>query len=130
MQKMPSNEETIVRALLEQALTQSRKKQFEEAAVILRSAVKVFPSYSALWGTLGSMEFQLERWDAATKAFRETIRRSPLSEVASLGLFHASFKLGRERAAMNELKRFQSVSHSDAYERIVSKRRTRIPVAA
>jgi predicted Zn-dependent protease len=127
---MPSDEKKIVDVLLDRALAHSRKGQIEQAAEVLRAGVRIFPDHASLWGLLGSMEYQLKAWQRSAKAYREAVRRSPESKLASLGLFHSLMHLGKQRSAIAELKRFQSVSHSDDYDAIARQMNIRVPAIA
>ena len=59
------------------------------------------------------------RLPAAAAAFRVATKRFPKLEIASLGLFHTLWQQSKSDDAFEEMKRFQSVSHSQDYEEIV-----------
>ena len=127
---MPSNDKLIVDALMNQAMSLTKKKQFADAVRLLHETARRFPTSAAVWGLLGSAEFQCANWLAAARAFRQTTKLSPMSEMASLGLFHALRASNKHKQAVTELKRFQAVSHSADYDAIAIELKIRVPVAA
>jgi tetratricopeptide (TPR) repeat protein len=64
-----------------------------------------------LW-TLGQLD-EAEHW------YRKSIFIHPHSELSSLHLFHFLWDLKRTDDAFIEIKRFQSIAHSDDYMAIV-----------
>ena len=52
--------------------------------------------------------------------FKKATELSPQSEKASLGLFHSLWNLDRVNEALEEVKRFQTLSHSKDYDEIVA----------
>jgi predicted Zn-dependent protease len=52
--------------------------------------------------------------------FREAVKQAPTSELYSLGLFHILWAQGRRQEALDETKRFMSLSESDEYRKIVA----------
>ena len=73
----------------------------------------------AIFSVLGDVCWEMELREEAANAFRQATRLSPKLEAASLGLFHCLWELGRREEALEEAKRFQSVSDSENYRKIV-----------
>jgi Flp pilus assembly protein TadD len=118
------------------------KKQFDAAIVLFRDgkvALAIeslkcvalqYPNESAVHGYLGLVLFKVEQFELAVRHFEVATKLSPQSELASLGLFHALRALKKHKQAVSELKRFQSVSHSDDYAAIAVEMNIRLPAAA
>jgi hypothetical protein len=62
----------------------------------------------------------MERWDEAVTVFESAVKLSPSFEAVSLGLFHSLWKLGKQVEALEEAKRFQSISYSKDYKKIIN----------
>ena len=58
--------------------------------------------------------------DCAIEHFRAAVKLAPNSELYSLGLFHILWAQGRREEALDETKRFMSLSESDEYRKIVA----------
>jgi tetratricopeptide (TPR) repeat protein len=105
---------------LEDAIRLKNRKEFQAAVDVLRKAVKKYPQSAAAQGLLGSIYlYELDNAKKAVTCFRKTARLSPHSESASLGLFHALWETDKQAAALEEMKRFQRVSHSKEYDEIL-----------
>jgi hypothetical protein len=80
---------------------------------------KLDPTSPAIFTILGDVCWEMELQEEAISAFRGAVRLKPKAEAPSLGLFRCLWELGRLVEAVEEIKRFQSVSHSEDYDRIV-----------
>jgi predicted Zn-dependent protease len=89
------------------------------AIKILRGLVGDFPKKSAAYLVIGDILWDDGRLSAASMAFRAATNRFPKLEIASLGLFHTLWRQARTDAAFEEMRRFQSISHSQGYKEIV-----------
>ena len=99
---------------------EQRDKGNQQAALeLLHDLTTKDPNSAAILAALGALCWDMQLWVDAVNAFREALRLSPKLEAASLGLFHCLWELGRREAAMAELKRFQALSDSEDYRRIV-----------
>jgi tetratricopeptide (TPR) repeat protein len=107
--------------LVQKAIDLKNVKDFQGAIDVLEEIVRAYPDYAPGWGLLGGIYlYNLDRPEEATRCFEETTRLSPRSETASLGLFHSLWGRDRYDAAIAEMKRFQSISHSDDYAEIAA----------
>lgn len=73
----------------------------------------------AIFAVLGNVCWKLGELDEAVVSFRRAVELRPALEAASLGLFHSLWESGRQEEAVEEIKRFQSISDSEDYRRIV-----------
>ena len=86
---------------------------------VLRALVADFPKMSAAYLVIGDILWDDGRLPAASAAFRVATKHFPKLEIASLGLFHTLWRQSKTDAAFAEMKRFQSISHSQDYKEIV-----------
>ena len=88
------------------------------AAEILERLAAKFPHRPAILGVLGSVRLGLGEYERALECYRETAALCPAFDLASLGLFHSLWGLGRREEAFAEMRRFQSVASSEEYDRL------------
>jgi tetratricopeptide (TPR) repeat protein len=87
-----------------------------EAAEKLHSILSMSPQRKApILGPLAHIYFLLKDYENARSYFVETLRLSPKSELASLGLFHTLWNMGKPRDAFEEAKRFLALRDSEEY---------------
>ena len=99
---------------------QFRKAGDADGAIrVLRDLVADFPQQAAAYLIIGDILWDEGRLPQAAAAFRVAIKHFPKLEIASLGLFHTLWRQSKTDAAFKEMKRFQSISHSQDYEEIV-----------
>jgi tetratricopeptide (TPR) repeat protein len=91
----------------------------EEALAIRKALVKFDPTRNRFLLVLGRSFENLGKLEEAEIFFRKAIRLYPDLELASKHLFHFFWDRGLTDEAFEEIKRFQSVSHSDDYMEIV-----------
>jgi tetratricopeptide (TPR) repeat protein len=91
----------------------------EEAYSILLELDRAKLNYGPVLGIMGHVCWELERLEEASQLFKRVTVLAPKSELASLGLFHTLFELGKTDDAFEEMKRFISISHSEEYERLL-----------
>ena len=89
------------------------------AKTILGQLHQEAPTNLAVLATFGHVCLNFGDLEEAILAFSAAVNLSPKLEAVSLGLFHSLWKLSRRDQAMEELARFQSVSDSADYSRIV-----------
>ena len=89
------------------------------AAEILMRLASAFPKNPAILGMLGAIYHRLEDYARASDYFQQTVSLSPKSELASLGLFHSLWRVGRYDEAVTEMERFLSISESEEYSLLV-----------
>lgn len=64
--------------------------------------------------------FKMEKFNEAWDLFGGIVRSRPDTELASRGLFHSLWKLGRYDEAFEEMKRFLSIADSEGYLELLS----------
>lgn len=74
---------------------------------------------TAILAVLGDVCWDLGELENAVSIFKSAVELSPALEAVSLGLFHCLWKLEKRMEALEEIKRFQSISDSEDYRRIV-----------
>jgi tetratricopeptide (TPR) repeat protein len=88
----------------------------EEALRILRGIAARKPDSAPVLGTIAAIQYEMRDFEGASAYFRRTTELSHQSELASRGLFHALYRLGRMSEAFEELARFRRVRPSAEYE--------------
>ena len=78
---------------------------------------------AAILGVLAHIYFTQRDLSKALDCYIETVSLSPKSELASLGLFHTLWDLGRAGEACNEAKRFLSLRESEEYFLLIEEMR-------
>ena len=106
--------------MFSQAVSLKEQGDMIAAKDVLISLVELDPESTAAVLILGDVYQSLNRREDAIDAFRQAIELSPMLEAASLALFHCLWESGKRDEAMEELKRFQSISDSEEYRKIVS----------
>ena len=101
------------------AIKLQKDNQLELARNLLLELAQQDPRSVRILAALGSVYYDLGAWDEAASVFRRGIAIAPTLEGISKGLFHSLWKLERRVEALEEVKRFQAVSNSDDYLRII-----------
>jgi predicted Zn-dependent protease len=119
--KRTSHPDTRYEALLDEALQLKNCSDFRGAVRVLGILADEYPRRPAAFGLLGAIYLAKLKQPAKAVAYLvKATKLSPKSEMASLGLFHALWKLDRLVDALEELKRFQSISHCQDYVEILA----------
>ncbi len=114
--------------LFDKGIQKKRQGSFRQAAKILEKVLKRYPDQApVLWYLGGIYLFDLDLPKKALALFQKARRLAPHSERASLGLFHSLWTLGRERAAMKELLRFQQLANCSDYDEILAEVQEKAP---
>jgi tetratricopeptide (TPR) repeat protein len=93
--------------------------QFESAKKLLLDLAEKDPKSTAVLAILGHVCLDMGDLDGAVSIFKRAVELSPTLEGVSLGLFHSLWKLEKHVEALEEVKRFQSISDSEDYREIV-----------
>lgn len=113
-------------------ISNAKKKEFEqlfEEAIELRDSGNLHkavnkltqilsghPKYdTAVLGIMGNIYWELNDLSKAIECYEKAVELNPKSEMASLGLFHTLWKMGKENDAFTEMERFLSISTSEEY---------------
>ena len=91
-----------------------------EALEILLALEGANPKRAALLGMIATLYRELGDIEQSVKYFQRTVDISPRSELASLGVFHGLFALGRKNEAFAEMRRFMDRSDSPEYRRLMN----------
>ena len=111
-------------AAFSRALSLRDAGRFHSAAEILVFLTNELPDNAGVWGMLGSILYEVERFDDAREAFAHAVNLSPRSELASLGLFFSLLRSGHEEEAWSERRRFTAlVPESKEYQLLDSELR-------
>ncbi len=98
--------------------------RIREAKNILAELCKKHPDETAVHLALAALYWVHGHGDddaqRAAECFTRATQLNPSLEIASLGLFHALWSLGKQSAAFDEMRRFRRVSQSDEYERLIA----------
>lgn len=122
--------DSIFKRRFKSAITLYRAGEVARSVEALKLVAIEYPNEPSVHGYLGLVLLKVGDSALAARHFEVASRLSPLNENNSLGLFHSLLELGRKREAIAELKRYQSVSHSDDYDAIANQMGIRLPVAA
>lgn len=102
-----------------EAVELKKRGQFECAIKRFLDLRKKDPDSAAILAVLGNIYFDRRLFEDAVSVFKPAVELSPTQEGISLGLFLSLWKLGKREEAMEELARFQSISDSEEYRKIV-----------
>lgn len=89
-----------------EALRLRDEAKFAESEDILSELSSEYPQTAAVWLMLGHVRWKREDLSAATESFRRASILAPKMELASLGLFHTLWELGRRDEAFEEARRY------------------------
>ena len=105
--------------LLAQATEFTKDDRYTEAIPFLEELVKRKSDCHAFLAVLANAYRNTNRLADAEHYFRLAIQQRPDWEMSSLGLFHSLCAQSKYEEAIEEIKRFQSISYSSDYEEIV-----------
>jgi predicted Zn-dependent protease len=103
-------------ALFKLAMDLYRQEKVSDARAIFDRLTVLYPEHKGFMGMRAWMLYRLGENESAIEQFRRLVALSPTSEKASLGLFHSLWASNRPIEALDEMKRFLSISESDEYE--------------
>lgn len=112
---------------LQEAIDLKNQKRYEDAAAILEELRETDPASASVHGILGHVLWEQGKLPKAIRSFRQAVKISPSSELASLGLFHTLRIAGKKVAALREMDRFLRVKKSIEYEAIAKEYRLEMP---
>jgi len=84
--------------------------QLMAAEQILQTIASKYPGYWPPYLFLGDIYDDLERYQEAEDMFQKVVTIKPNYPIASRTLFHALWDLGKEKEALEEIRRFLSVA--------------------
>ena len=118
---MPSSnsDEAKLKTGVSAALALHRQGDHRGAVGRLKRLVKSHPASGAVYGVLGKVYFEQDKFGEAAKWFQKTTAVAPDSELASLGLFHSLWQSDRPSEALAEAGRFLAHAESAEYAMIL-----------
>jgi predicted Zn-dependent protease len=108
-----------LRKKFDRAVRLNKDGRAVEAISILESLKKQFSQSASVVGYLGGIYFERGQLAKATDNFQRAVRLSPMSELASVGLFHSLWAAGKNDQALNEMGRFLSLAESKEYRILI-----------
>ncbi len=102
-----------------EALRLRDEGRLHEALNLIEQLIVEHPGKYKLLLIAAEIHWDLGTLDGAVNLCQLAIGLRPESEWASLGLFHSLWKMGKKDEALNEMKRFVSISHSEDYAEII-----------
>jgi len=119
---MSSTENTLnseYQNIFNEALKIRDEGRSREAIGILENIAKHYPNFAPTYGIIGGILRELGEMNKAAHYFKKVVELKPMSELGSLGLFHSFWAMGLKKEALDEIKRFQRISHSEEYDSIL-----------
>ncbi len=107
------------KAELLEASELTNKGDYNGACKLLEHLCKLYPDSHLIVASLANAYWNLDRLDDAITYYKVSTKLSPKFEQASLGLFHCLWEQDKREVALEEVKRFQTISYSKDYEEIV-----------
>jgi predicted Zn-dependent protease len=91
----------------------------DEALRILQDLALRRPDAYPVFGAMAGIQYEKDDLEGASRNFRRTVVLSPRSELASRGLFHSLYKLGKLAEAFEEVARYRALKSSAEYDLIL-----------
>ena len=85
------------------------KGQIQKAIEVLKNIIQQSPDYSLAYVILGGIYFDSDNYSDAIPYFEKAVKLTPKTELASIGLFHCLWSLGRNKEALKEARRYLDV---------------------
>jgi len=101
---------TKIKKDLRRAVELRDSGQLMKAEQILQNIASKYPDYWLPYLFLGDIYDDLERYQEAADMFQKAVTIKPNYAIASRTLFHAQWDLGKEKEALEEIRRFLSVA--------------------
>jgi len=119
-----SDKRTQVEPLFNAAIEARHAGELERARELCNQALGLLDEsdralLAAVHGELGYVHRQLDDLVAAVHHYERSVRASPKSELASLGLFHSFAQLGDWKRALEEVVRFLELRDSAEYRELL-----------
>lgn len=92
--------------VLKKTIVLTNKGQFKEAIRVLGPLLKKYPESSLVSFVAAKFYYESGKYYSSSKYFKRLVLLKPDSEIASLGLFHSYFELGKIALGLKEITRF------------------------
>ncbi|MGD0546202.1 MAG: hypothetical protein ABR991_00045 [Terracidiphilus sp.] len=119
MTDRPEDDNPRVTEVIRQAVDSVANNDPGFAELILRALVEQFPRTAIAHGYLAWILSHREKHRPAIEHGRVAIQLEPKSERVSMLFFRVLWGAGERNDALNEVKRFTAVGHSDEYSRML-----------
>ncbi|MGA2889772.1 MAG: BTAD domain-containing putative transcriptional regulator [Terracidiphilus sp.] len=119
MSDKPEVDHPRVVEIIRQAVNLEAENDTAFAKQILASLVEEFPKVAIAHGYLAWILSRTGRHREAIEHGRVAIQLEPTSERVSMLYFRVLWGAGERNDALNEVKRFTAVGHSDEYSRML-----------
>ncbi len=116
---MNYNELSQLKRWMNAALKLRGKGRRPEAIALLRPHLDVLKRRAPGAGLLATLYFENDDFKNAAEWYARAAALAPKSEMASLGLFHSLWKIGKHQKALKEMRRFLGGSDSREYSRLL-----------
>lgn len=103
-----------------------RSGQLQSAKDILEDLAKLDSKSPAILSVLGHAYWKMGLLDQAAATFRSATELAPKLEAASLGLFHCLLETDKQEQALEEVRRYILISHSQTYYDIIDENYERL----
>ena len=114
-ERSQSGTDSVCQRRFDEALRLRDQGSLVEAEETLSQLMEQYPENLGIILVRAGVLFDLERFHDAYTLFKTILDSRPDHELASRGLFHSLWKLGKHDDAFSEMKRFLSIADSDAY---------------
>jgi predicted Zn-dependent protease len=119
MSERPEDDHPRVIEVIGQAVDSEANNDAAFAETILAALVEEFPGVALAHGYLAWILSRRDRHREAIEEGRVAIRLEPASERISMLFFRVLWAAGERNEALNEVKRFTTIGHSDEYSRML-----------
>jgi predicted Zn-dependent protease len=119
MSERPEDDDPRVLEIISQAVESESNGDAGFAELILRALVEEFPRSALAHSYLGWILSHEGKHRPAIEHGRVAIELAPASERVSMLFFRVLWAAGERNDALNEVKRFTAIGHSDDYSRML-----------
>lgn len=119
MSDRPEGDHPRVTEVIRAAVDSAAKNEPGFAELILRALVEQFPRTAVAHGYLAWILSHQDKHREAIEHGRVAIQLEPKSERVSMLFFRVLWAAGERNEALNEVKRFTAIGHSDEYSRML-----------
>lgn len=119
MNQMEEDDYSRVMEVIRQAVELDQQNDTAFATQIMEAVVEEFPGLAIGHSYLGWIFSRNGRHREAIEQGRVAVQLEPESERISLLLFRALWSAGERNEALNEMKRFTAIGHSDEYAKML-----------
>jgi predicted Zn-dependent protease len=119
MSDRPEDDDPRVTEVIRQAVDSETNGDAGFAELVLRALVEQFPRTAIAHGYLAWILSHRDQHRSAIEHGRVAIQLEPTSERVSLLYFRVLWGAGERNDALNEVKRFTAIGHSDEYSKML-----------